>query len=105
MPSRWIIKECDDPIRGIKKGWGIYTESGALVVPEIVGATLAEHDARARLIAAAPELFAALITCMEHLPPSVHVLADSNITEEVRNRPDFAAYYKARNAINKAKGE
>lgn len=87
MPSRWIVKERDDPMRGIIKGWGIYTEAGALVVPEVVGATVAEHDARARLIAAAPELFAALLSAVAIIEAS-----GGDATNQ-------------RNAINKAKGE
>lgn len=63
-----------------------------------------EQQAAQRLHDAAPELLAALKECIKHLPKSVHVLADMNLSDEVRDSPEFAAFYMARAAIAKAEG-
>lgn len=89
-PGNWIAKTYSTET--IRDAVGIYAGSMTLpIVPDIAGRSIEECDANIRLIAAAPDLLAALEACLHRLD-----------AHDEQSAPECLA---ARAAIAKATGE
>lgn len=102
-PGPWKIRPSGNIVAGLGE-----RENYVTVCTPIMESMFVDADtkkANVRLIAAAPELLAALQECIKYMPTEVISLANLPLADDVRIRPEFSAYFAARAAIAKATGQ